>query len=148
MRIEVEGLQVQPSRDRPILWLLSEFVGAEEMLVRLGRGWCVAAKLLAIASGQRQPQRPHDPFDEEILQPEEISQRDFLGVWLDTYGGDGAAATTLNFYWTARIVSGTPEAADDVAELRWFAPAEISEDDLAFPHTVEVLSALRRQQQA
>ena len=78
----------------------------------------------------------------------EIEPLDFLGVWLDTYGGDGSAATTLNFYWTARIVSGTPQAADDVAELRWFEPAQIAEDDLAFPHTVEVLSALRRQQQA
>ena len=38
----------------------------------------------------------------------------------------------------------TPEPADDVAELRWFAPAEISEDELAFPHTREVLAALRQ----
>jgi len=84
------------------------------------------------------------PEDREILFLPDL----FLGVWLDSYGGDGAAATTLNFYWTARIVSGTPEAADDVAELRWFEPDEIAEDDLAFPHTLEVLSALRRQQQA
>jgi len=75
----------------------------------------------------------------------EIEPIDFLGVWLDKYGGDGSAATTLNFYWTARIVSGTPEPADDVAELRWLAPTEVSEDDLAFPHTREVLSALRQQ---
>jgi ADP-ribose pyrophosphatase YjhB (NUDIX family) len=70
----------------------------------------------------------------------------FLGVWLDRYGGDGSAATTLNLYWTARIVSGTPEPADDVAELRWFEPAEVLEEDLAFPHTVDVLAALRQQQ--
>jgi len=76
----------------------------------------------------------------------EIEPLDFLGVWLDKYGGDGSAATTLNLYWTARIVSGTPEAADDVAELRWFLPAEVPESDLAFPHTREVLSVLREQQ--
>ena len=75
----------------------------------------------------------------------EIEPLDFLGVWLDKYGGDGSAATTLNLYWTARIVSGTPEPADDVAELRWLAPDEVSEVDLAFPHTREVLSALRQQ---
>ena len=75
----------------------------------------------------------------------EIEPLDFLGVWLDKYGGDGSAATTLNLYWTARIVSGTPVPADDVAELRWLTPSEVSEDDLAFPHTREVLSALRQQ---
>ena len=69
---------------------------------------------------------------------------EFLGVWIDKYGGDGSAATTLNLYWTARIVEGTLEPADDVAEFRWFAPGEISEDELAFPHTREVLSACGR----
>ena len=34
----------------------------------------------------------------------EIEPLEFLGVWLDRYGGDGSAAATLNFYWTARIV--------------------------------------------
>ena len=75
----------------------------------------------------------------------EVEPLEFLGVWVDKYGGEGSAATTLNLYWTARIVSGTPEPADDVAELRWFAPADVTEDQLAFPHTREVLSALRQQ---
>jgi ADP-ribose pyrophosphatase YjhB (NUDIX family) len=74
----------------------------------------------------------------------EIEPLELLGVWTDKYGGDGSATTTLNIYWTARIVEGTPEPDDDVAELRWFAPGEISEDELAFPHTREVLSALPR----
>jgi NAD+ diphosphatase len=73
----------------------------------------------------------------------EVEPLEFLGVWIDKYGGDGSAATTLNHYWTARIVDGTPEPADDVAEFRWFAPDEISDDEIAFPHTLEVLSALR-----
>ncbi len=34
-----------------------------------------------------------------------------------------------------------PEPHDDVAEFRWFAPSEIPDDDLAFPHTREVISA-------
>ena len=72
----------------------------------------------------------------------EIEPLDFLGVWVDRYGGDGSAQTTLNLYWTARIVAGTPEPADDVAELRWFAPGEIPDDKLAFPHTREVISAV------
>ena len=72
----------------------------------------------------------------------EIEPLDFLGVWIDKYGGDGSAATTLNFYWTARVVEGIPTPADDVAELRWFARGEISEEELGFPHTGEVLSAV------
>jgi len=72
----------------------------------------------------------------------EIEPLELLGVWMDRYGGDGSAATTLNFYWTARIVAGTPEPHDDVAELKWFAPTDISDADLAFPHTRQVLAAL------
>jgi len=72
----------------------------------------------------------------------EIEPLELLGVWLDRYGGDGSAAVTLNFYWTARIVEGTPEPNDDVAELRWFALSEVSDEDLAFPHTRQVLAAL------
>jgi ADP-ribose pyrophosphatase YjhB (NUDIX family) len=72
----------------------------------------------------------------------EVEPLEFLGVWIDKYGGHGAAQTTLNLYWTARIVEGTPEPADDVAEFRWFAPDEVDEAELAFPHTRDVLSAL------
>ena len=75
----------------------------------------------------------------------EIEPLELLGVWLDRYGGDGAAQTTLNLYWTARIVDGTPEPDDDVAELRWFGPDEIPVDELAFPHTRRVISVLRNE---
>jgi ADP-ribose pyrophosphatase YjhB (NUDIX family) len=78
----------------------------------------------------------------------EVEPIELLGVWIDRYGGDGSAATTLNLYWTARIVEGTPEPHDDVAELRWFAPGEIADDELAFAHTQEVLAVVARQQHA
>ena len=74
----------------------------------------------------------------------EVEPLDFLGVWIDRYGGNGSAQTTLNFYWTARIVAGTLEPADDVAEFRWFAPDELDEAELAFAHLHKVLSALRQ----
>jgi NAD+ diphosphatase len=75
----------------------------------------------------------------------EVEPLELLGFWLDKYQDVGSAQTTLNFYWSARIVDGTPEPADDVAELRWLAPDEIGEEMLAFPHTVEVISAWRKQ---
>jgi ADP-ribose pyrophosphatase YjhB (NUDIX family) len=83
----------------------------------------------------------HRELDEEA--GVEVEPIELLGVWIDRYGGEGTAQTTLNLYWTARIVEGTPEPADDVAELRWFAPDEIAQEMLAFPHTLEVLSVLR-----
>ena len=73
----------------------------------------------------------------------EVEPIEFLGVWLERYDGDGSPQVTLNTYWTARIVEGNPEAADDVAELRWFAPDDIPDDELAFPHISEVISAWR-----
>ena len=73
----------------------------------------------------------------------------FLGVWLDRYADepDAAASWTLNLYWSARAVSGDERPADDVAELRWFAPDELPPDDqIAFTNVAQVLRAWRQQQ--
>jgi ADP-ribose pyrophosphatase YjhB (NUDIX family) len=70
----------------------------------------------------------------------EIEPLEFYGAWPDRYGDGGV--WTLNLYWTARIAAGEPEAADDVAEVRWFAPEEIPPwDEFAFENTVAVLKA-------
>ena len=62
-----------------------------------------------------------------------------LGIWMGRYGDDERA--TLNLFWTGRIGAGTPHAADDVAELRWFEPDELPPPpELAFDGLVaEVL---------
>ena len=58
---------------------------------------------------------------------------DFVGAFVDTYGGDDDARSALNLVWEVRIASGEPVPADDVSELRWFAPQELPDDgDLAF----------------
>jgi 8-oxo-dGTP diphosphatase len=75
----------------------------------------------------------------------DVEPRDFLGVWMDRYGEEGAGSSTLNLYWTARVVAGDPHPADDVSELRWFDPDELPPSgELAF-HIAEVLSAWREQ---
>ena len=75
----------------------------------------------------------------------EVEPLEFLGAWMDRYGGDSTAEATLNLYWTARVVSGEPEAADDVSELNWFEADKLpAPDELAFENVPLVLEAYRR----
>jgi len=60
-------------------------------------------------------------------------------VVADTYGADGVP--TLNVFYPARIVSGEPTPADDVAEVAWFGADELPpESEIAFPCVREVLA--------
>lgn len=88
-------------------------------------------------------EHPLDCLHRELREEAGIGLRDteFLGIFMDWYGVGQRTVSTLNLYWTARIAEGTPEPADDVEELRFFALDEISEDDLAFQHLSDVLSA-------
>jgi 8-oxo-dGTP diphosphatase len=63
-------------------------------------------------------------------------------VVLDTYADRDY---TLNLYYLAEVVGGDERPADDLAELRWFAPDELpGRDELAFAHSAEVLATWRR----
>lgn len=68
----------------------------------------------------------------------EIEPGRLVGSLPDRYGEGGP--WTLNFYWEARIVSGEPAPADDVADLHWFPREALPpRDEFAFRNTVEVL---------
>ena len=72
----------------------------------------------------------------------EVEPVDFLGVWMDRYGGDSTAEATLNLYWTARVTGGEAAPADDVDDLRWFERDQLPErDELAFENVPLVLAA-------
>jgi ADP-ribose pyrophosphatase YjhB (NUDIX family) len=72
----------------------------------------------------------------------DVEPLEFLGVWMDRYGGDSTAEATLNFYWTARAAGGEAAPADDVDDLRWFARDELpGPDELAFENVPLVLRA-------
>jgi 8-oxo-dGTP diphosphatase len=76
----------------------------------------------------------------------EVEPLEFLGVWMDHYSEDESGPSTLNLYWTARIVGGNPEAADDVSELRWFAPHELPPaGEIAFRNVADVLLRFRNE---
>lgn len=64
----------------------------------------------------------------------EVEPGSFLGAYVDTYGELPDAAWVLNLVWDARVLSGEMESADDVSELRWFAPEELPgrDDQYAF----------------
>jgi len=71
----------------------------------------------------------------------EIEPLGLFGVWMDRYGGDSTAVSTMNLVWTARVLSGDPSPADDVSELRWFARDELpSPDECAFEMVAAVLA--------
>jgi ADP-ribose pyrophosphatase YjhB (NUDIX family) len=69
----------------------------------------------------------------------EVQLLELLSVEMDTYAGRDY---TLNLYYLAEPVGGVEAPADDLAELRWFAPDEIPAA-LAFPHSARVLATWR-----
>lgn len=76
----------------------------------------------------------------------EIEPLSLLGIWMDEYGGDSTAESTMNLFWTARVTGGEPQAADDVSELRWFGRDELPPaGELAFRCVALALDAWRDQ---
>ena len=76
----------------------------------------------------------------------EVEPVELLGIWMDQYGGDSTAHTTMNLFWAARVLRGEPQPADDVSELRWFAPDELPpNEELAFECVGLALAAWRQQ---
>jgi ADP-ribose pyrophosphatase YjhB (NUDIX family) len=74
----------------------------------------------------------------------EIEPEELLGIWMDVYGGDSTAASTLNLVWVARVAGGEPRAADDVSELAWFARDALPpRDELSFESIALALAAWR-----
>ena len=93
-------------------------------------------------------EHPLDGLRRELLEETglEVEPVDFLGVWLDDYGDGPDAPTTLNLYWTARVIGGEAVAGDDAAELGWFPRNALPPDgEIGFPNVREVLRAWRNQ---
>jgi ADP-ribose pyrophosphatase YjhB (NUDIX family) len=91
-------------------------------------------------------EHPLDALRRELLEETglEIEALDLLGIWMDEYGGDSTAQSTLNLFWRARVVGGEPRAADDVSELRWFAADDLpAPEELAFRCVALALQAWR-----
>jgi hypothetical protein len=61
----------------------------------------------------------------------EVEERPML-LAVHTYGSDGEYVLAIGF--RARIVSGDPDPADDVAEIRWVPEEEVDTLDFAWEH--------------
>ena len=89
---------------------------------------------------------PRDGLRRELLEEAslDVEPLEFFDVVVDRYGDEDDAHWTLNLYWTCRVLEGTPTAADDVAELRWFARDELPPPaELAFRNNAKVISRWR-----
>lgn len=74
----------------------------------------------------------------------EVEPGELAGVWMDWYGDGPDAESTLALYWHARVVGGEAAPADDVSELRWFAPDELpGEGEISFPSVAAAIAAWR-----
>jgi ADP-ribose pyrophosphatase YjhB (NUDIX family) len=75
----------------------------------------------------------------------EVEPLSFVGIWMDRYPYKTHTVSTLNLYWTARVLSGAAEPADDVSELAWFSPDELPDEaEFAF-HIADVLRTWREE---
>ncbi len=73
----------------------------------------------------------------------EIEVLELLGSIPDRYGPDGVF--TLNAFFLARVHEGVPVAADDVAELRFFALDELpASTEFAFACCRDAIDGYRR----
>jgi ADP-ribose pyrophosphatase YjhB (NUDIX family) len=101
----------------------------------------------AVGGFVEEGEHPLDGLHREVLEETGLSFEPdgLLGIWMGRYGLEDRA--TLNLFWTGRLGGGTPEPADDVAELRWFGREELPPpEELAFEGLVgEVLAAWREQ---
>jgi 8-oxo-dGTP diphosphatase len=89
-------------------------------------------------------ENPEDGARREILEETGLRVRltGLLGVYMDRYGED-SDLWLMNLYYLAEpLDDAEPRAADDVSEVRWFAPDELPRE-LAFPHECKVLADWR-----
>jgi 8-oxo-dGTP diphosphatase len=85
-------------------------------------------------------------LEREVLEETglEVEPGAFVGVWTDVYGDGPDAQSTLNLFWEATVVGGDLRAADDVAELGWFARDELpARDEIAFEGVARAIETWR-----
>jgi 8-oxo-dGTP diphosphatase len=72
-------------------------------------------------------EHPLDALRRELAEETglEVEPTEWFGAFMIRYGDEPDARWVLNLVWRAQVVGGEEQAADDVSELRWFAPDEL-----------------------
>ena len=134
------GLAVYASPHPAVVVLLED---AEGRVLLARRAHEPRAGLWDVPGGfMEEDEQPFETMRRELREEAglEVEPGEFVGAITDRYGEEGNS--TVNVCWTARIVRGEPSPADDVAELRWFAPDELPPpEEIAFRNTAELLDA-------
>jgi ADP-ribose pyrophosphatase YjhB (NUDIX family) len=83
-------------------------------------------------------EHPDDALRREVAEETglEVEPGAYVGTYMDRYGDQDDAATTLNLVFEARHTHGEPAPADDVAELHWFGLDELPPADAFAFHDV------------
>jgi len=75
--------------------------------------------------------------NEELGVAIECDVEDCISMATHRYGEGGDFVLALGF--RARLISGEPQASDDVAAIKWVTKDELDEADFAWPHDRELV---------
>ncbi len=72
-------------------------------------------------------EHPLDGLRRELVEESglDVEPIEWFGAFMIPYGDGPGARWVLNLVWLARVAGGEMQAADDVAELRWFSREEL-----------------------
>jgi ADP-ribose pyrophosphatase YjhB (NUDIX family) len=76
----------------------------------------------------------------------EVAITDLVGMWLDRYqyGDESDTATTLNLYFSAKVLRGAVTPSPETDAVEWFTPQRLP-TNIAFPdHAYDVLQTWLR----
>jgi ADP-ribose pyrophosphatase YjhB (NUDIX family) len=92
------------------------------------RAWEPYAGMWDLPGGfLQEDEHPLDALRRELAEETglEVEPVEWFGAFMIRYGDEPAARWVLNLVWRSQVVGGEEQAADDVSELRWFAPDEL-----------------------